>query len=272
MFVVFLGTGNALPSVDRANTALVLVAAPGARATLIDCGGDPYRNMLRVGLHAESISDIIITHAHIDHIGGLPSLLESMRIAGRRSPLRIHAIEQPFQVAQHLLHAFAFELTLERWPFRVELHELQPDRTEQIGDFTVTPIATEHSIPSIGMRMVASAAPNGPIFAYTCDTRTAPMLPDIARDATFFVAEATYARGHEEAARHVGHMTAYQAAEIATTGHAHALGLVHLSGSNAQAGSVQREANAAFRHDIIVPRDLDIYRVDRGVRRIARLP
>lgn len=272
MYVGFLGTGNALPSADRANTALVLVAAPGARATLIDCGGDPYRSMVRMGLHAESVSDLIITHAHIDHIGGLPSLIESFRIAGRTSPLHIHAIAQPFQVAQQLLETYAFELTLHRWPFRVELHELQPGQSVTVGDFTMLPIATEHSIPSIGMRMVATAAPNGPTFAYTCDTRVAPMLPDIARDATLFVAEATYLRGHEDVAQLVGHLTAQQAAQVATEGHARALGLVHLSTPNAQAKMVQREARTAFRGDTIVPRDLEIYRIDRNVRKVTRFP
>jgi ribonuclease Z len=272
MFVVFLGTGNALPSLDRANTALAVVAAPGRRAVMIDCGGDAYRQLLRAGLHAESVSDLIITHAHIDHIGGLPSLIESFRIAGRTSPLHIYAIEQPLQVARELLRAFAFELTLQHWPFPVELHLVQTGHAEQIGDFTVMPMPTDHTVPSIGMRMTATATPDGPVFAYTCDTRTAPMLADIARDATFFVAEATYFQGHEEVAQLVGHMTARQAAEVAVAGEAHALALVHLSVPNTLENNVQREARTAFRHEVFVPRDLSVFRVERRVRRMARLP
>jgi ribonuclease Z len=272
MFVAFLGTGNALPSRDRANTALALMAEPGGRVVVVDCGGDPFRSLLNLRVAADRVSDIIITHAHIDHIGGLPSLIESFRIANRTTPLHIHAIAHPLGIARDLLGTFAFELTLDRWPFPVTLHEIQPGTTGPISDFLCTPYLTDHTIPCIGMRLVAASAPNGPVFGYTCDTRVAPVLSQIAQDAAFFIAEATYPRGHEEAARQVGHMTAYQAGEIATSGRAHTLGLVHLSASNAQESQVQREATAAFRGDVIVPRDGFVYQVARRVHRVARLP
>lgn len=273
MFVAFLGTGNALPSLDRANTSLALMAAPGAPVVLIDCGGDPYRGLLRAGLGANRISDLIITHAHIDHIGGLPSLIESFRIAGRTLPLRIHAIPHALQVARYLFQAYAFELTLNNWPFAVELHEIAPGRPLAAGDFTVTPLPTQHTIPSIGMRMNATADPAGPLFAYTSDTVITPGLADIARDAALFVAEATYLHGHEDAARFVCHMTAHQAAEVAAAGRANALALVHLGVSNNDERQAQREASQAFRGDVIIPHDGLVYQIERRrVRQIQRLP
>jgi ribonuclease Z len=273
MFVAFLGTGNALPSIDRANTALALVAAPGDPAILIDCGGDPYRALLRAGITAGRISDLIITHAHIDHIGGLPSLVESFRIAGRTTPLHIYAIPHAMQVVRNLFATFAFELTLDRWPFAVELYELTPGETITVGNFTITPIATEHSIPSVGLRAVSTADPQGPVFAYTSDTMIAPVLQEIARDATFLIAEATYMRGHEEAARVVRHMTAHQAAEVAAKGNAQSLALVHLSVSHDDERHVQREARQHFRGDVFIPHDNTVYQVERRrVRLIGRLP
>lgn len=271
MFVVFLGTGSALPSVDRANTSLALVAAAGAGITLIDCGGDPFRQLLRAGLDPRRVKDIIVTHAHIDHVGGLPSMIESFRIIGRTDPLHVHAITHPLQVARDLLRTYAFELTLHHWPFAVELHELQPGTNATIGDFTVTPIAADHTVPSIGLRAVPTATPAGPIFAYTCDTRVAPMIPDIARHADLFVAEATYPHGQNDAAAQVGHMTTSQAGEMARAGAARALALVHLSAGYAQEGQVRREARATYRGPIIVPRDLSIVRVARRARLIRRM-
>jgi ribonuclease Z len=271
MFVVFLGTGSALPSVDRANTSLALVAAAGAGITLIDCGGDPFRQMLRAGHDPRRVTDIMITHAHIDHIGGLPSLIESFRIIGRTAPLHVHAIAHPLQAARDLLRAYAFELTLHHWPFAVELHELQSGTPVSIGDFAVTPIAADHTVPSAGLRAVPAATPNGPLFAYTCDTRVAPMIPDIARNADLFVAEATYPHGQDAAAAQVGHMTTSQAGEMARAGAARALALVHLSAGYAQEGQVKREARLTYRGPLIIPRDLNIVRIERRARLIRRI-
>jgi ribonuclease Z len=272
MFVIFLGTGNALPSIDRANTMLALLAHPDDPAVLIDCGGDPYRALCRSGLNAERISDIIITHAHIDHIGGLPSLIESFRIAGRTTPLHIYGLPQVLETAKALFQAFAFELTLDCWPFSIELHEWQAEQTHQIGVFTVTTMVTEHSVPSVGLRVACRDVANSPIFGYTSDTVAIPALHEIAQGADFFVAEATYSQGMEEDARHVHHMTAQQAAEIAANGQATTLGLVHLSVSHEEERAVIQEAHQSFKRTIIVPHDQDIYLVDHArTRRIRRL-
>ncbi len=270
MFVVFLGTGNALPSVERANTALVLMAAPGERAVLVDCGGDPYRNLARAGIDAERVSDLVITHAHIDHIGGLPSLIESFRIAGRRSPLHIYANQHALAVARDLLAAFAFELTLDRWPFAVELHELTWGESLVIGHFTVVPLPTEHTVPSLGLRFTPVAG--GPTLAYTSDTKLAPALDDIARGADLFIAEATYPRGSEDAALAVRHLTITQAATVAQGARAKALALVHLSAGHQRDRAVRREARAAFRGEVILPRDGLVLEILQRSKARSRLP
>jgi ribonuclease Z len=98
-------------------------------------------------------------------------------------------------------------------------------------------------------------------------------LQEIARDATFLIAEATYMRGHEEAARVVRHMTAHQAAEVAAKGNAQSLALVHLSVSHDDERHVQREARQHFRGDVFIPHDNTVYQVERRrVRLIGRLP
>jgi ribonuclease Z len=272
MFVIFLGTGNALPAVDRANTSLALLAAPQARAVLIDCGGDPYRGLLRVGLETEKISDIIITHAHIDHLGGLPSLIESFRIANRKSPLTIYANAFSRRVIDALLTAFSFELTLNEWPFSVIIKDFCPGNTQIIGDFTITAMETEHSVPSMGLRVSVTNLPQSPIFAYTSDTRDCPQLSRIAANADFFIAEATYLRGNEDAARVVSHMTVAQAAEFAKCGQSRSLGLVHLTVNHNEEHKVLREARSVFGGHVIIPRDGTIVEItQRHVKTVRHI-
>src|SRR5579862_3207957 len=117
--IVFLGTAAALPTEDRDNTYLAVIGdAPGSNL-LIDCGGGTYRSLLRAGIGANSLDDLFITHAHIDHIGSLPSLIESFRLGGRRRPLRIYAIPEVLAVAESILHVFNYELTLDHWAYEV---------------------------------------------------------------------------------------------------------------------------------------------------------
>ena len=52
-------------------------------------------------------------------MGGLPSLIESFRLAGRRRPLRVYALPETMAVARALMDTFAFELTMDRWSFEV---------------------------------------------------------------------------------------------------------------------------------------------------------
>jgi len=273
MYVAFLGTGNALPGIDRANTSFVMLAKSDAQAVLVDCGGDPYRELLRLGLSASRIQSMIITHAHIDHIGGLPSLIESFRIAGRTTMLPIYGIPQVIQVIRDLLAVYAYELTMDHWPFSVELHEWQAGEHVTIGDFAIDVMPTEHSIPSIGMRITPAGVANPPLFAYTSDTMMTPILHDIAQNATFFVSECTYLQQHEAAARQVRHMTAYQAGSVAKQGHAQTLGLVHLSVPYRTERTVFNEAAKSFGGQVILPRDGTIVEVTRQrVRTIRRLP
>src|SRR5262249_30427374 len=115
--LIFLGTGAALPTAERANTALAISGPSGNEWLLIDCGGDVYRALARAAIPIDGVSDLLITHAHIDHIGALPSLIESFRIGGRHAPLRIWALPEVMVIVHRLLDLYSYELTLETWPF-----------------------------------------------------------------------------------------------------------------------------------------------------------
>ncbi len=256
MYVAIMGTGNALPSVDRANTTIALAAGKGQRVTLIDCGGDPYRNLVRTGVDARRLDDILITHAHIDHIGGLPSLIESLRIGERTERLRIFGNTHVLNVARRLIALYDFELTMDRWPFPIEFIEIATGQRHQVGAFSCQVLPTEHAIPSVGVRMSPIDEAQGPlVFGYTSDSVYTPLLQAIAQDATLFITEATYPRGAEDAARAVFHMTITQAATIAAEGRAKALALVHLSAPHYAERAVRSEACQAYKGNFVLPRD-----------------
>ncbi|MFZ5817447.1 MAG: MBL fold metallo-hydrolase [Bacillota bacterium] len=107
--VVLLGTGDALgvPRVycdcgvcqearggglNRRTRSSALVRGP-AGTFLIDCGPDWRLQMEAVGLR--HVEEILITHGHQDHIGGIPDLADSVRWTGL--PVRVTGPERALE-------------------------------------------------------------------------------------------------------------------------------------------------------------------------------
>lgn len=251
----FLGTSAALPTGARGNVALALIGDPSQPGLLIDCGDGVYRALDRAGISPDAIGDLYITHAHIDHVGGLPSLLESFRLAGRRRALRIHALPETMKVARDLVSVFAFELTLDNWSFEVSFNTVDEDSKLTFLGAPAQIYRMAHAIPSAGIRV---ELPGG-VFAYTCDTEPTPNILKLGRQARLFITECTFLQKNVEFARHSKHMTASEAGQQAAACEVGTLALVHLGvgeegWSQAEALS---EASASYSGPIVIPLDGD---------------
>ncbi len=254
--LIFLGTAAALPTADRTNTTLAVLPDDSPGGLLIDCGGDVYSAMLRAGLSPDAVSDLLITHAHIDHIGSLPSLLESLRLGGRRTALRIWAIPEVLTIARQIVEVFSYELTLEQWTYDVSFAPIQPNQSLTLGGVRVRTAAMDHSVPSIGVRM---ELPHGPV-AYTSDTQPHPAIRDFGRGARMLITECTFLRTHEAAARASKHMTAFEAGQQAAICGVETLALVHLGGGWS-VDEARNEVAASFSGSVLIPADGDIVEV-----------
>lgn len=81
MRVTVLGAGGAFATMARGNTAFLIDHKD--HRILVDCGTTvPYVLRDEMGIPLHSITDIIVTHAHADHAGGLEHLLWSHRYVG----------------------------------------------------------------------------------------------------------------------------------------------------------------------------------------------
>src|SRR5947207_7573516 len=86
--IQFLGTSAGMPSRAR-NVAAVAVVMDG-RVLLFDCGEGTQQQLLRSEVRSGGIEAIFITHLHGDHLFGLPGLLSSLGLGGRREPLIVY--------------------------------------------------------------------------------------------------------------------------------------------------------------------------------------
>jgi ribonuclease Z len=74
----FLGTAAAVPSVERGLPALLVTRGPSR--FLIDCGEGTQRQLMRAELGFRGLQQILLTHAHLDHVLGLAGLLATLAL------------------------------------------------------------------------------------------------------------------------------------------------------------------------------------------------
>lgn len=80
MRVTFLGTGSAMPTGDRYQSGTVLRA--DGRTLLVDCGAGVLQRLQQSGVGYGSISTVLLTHHHLDHVADLMPLLKARWLAG----------------------------------------------------------------------------------------------------------------------------------------------------------------------------------------------
>ncbi|WP_111639514.1 ribonuclease Z [Marinomonas shanghaiensis] len=91
MNIVFLGTSSGVPTKTRNVTGIAVREERGSGWYLIDCGEGTQHQILHTNLSINALRAIFITHIHGDHCYGLPGLLASAAMNGRKEPLQIMA-------------------------------------------------------------------------------------------------------------------------------------------------------------------------------------
>ncbi len=105
MRLTVVGCGDAFGSGGRLQTCFHVAA--GGRAFLIDCGATSLIGLKRLGIDANGVSTIFISHLHGDHFAGLAWwLIDALYMARRADPLLVvgpRGIEKRFTEAAEAL-------------------------------------------------------------------------------------------------------------------------------------------------------------------------
>lgn len=91
MNLLFLGTSAGVPTKQRNVSGIALRESKGRGWYLIDCGEGTQHQVLHTKLSFHSLKAILITHVHGDHCYGLPGILASAAMGGRKASLTIVA-------------------------------------------------------------------------------------------------------------------------------------------------------------------------------------
>ncbi|ESS03075.1 MAG: RNAse Z [uncultured archaeon A07HR67] len=295
--VTFLGTGGAIPTTERAPSAL-FVNREGDRL-LFDCGEGTQRGMMRFGT-GFGIDRLFVSHLHGDHVLGIPGLVQTLGFNDRTEPLTVHCPPGTAADLDDLIHAVGHQ---PGFPVRIE--PVAPGEVAfETDEYAVSAFETAHRTRSQGYvlaeddrpgrfdrpRAEELGVPVGPAFGrlhagetvelddgtvvepdqvvgpprpgrtlvYTADTRPRERTVEVAADADLLVHDATFADEMAGRARDTAHSTGREAGEIAQRAGADRLALVHVSSRYAgDASPIRREARGAFDGECLLPDDGD---------------
>jgi ribonuclease BN (tRNA processing enzyme) len=138
--LTFLGTGPGNVAAGRFQSSILLEL--GSKRVLLDAGEPCSSQLLDLGFRLPDLDAVWITHAHADHIGGLPLLIQASWLHGRSEAL-------PLGVPRHLsaplrawLDTILLSSDVTRYP--LEIFSWQTGMALAMDDIRVRPFLTTH--------------------------------------------------------------------------------------------------------------------------------
>ncbi len=144
--LTLLGTGAAMPAYGRFPSAHQLSIR--GMDFLLDCGEGAQLQLQRYGRNPGNLSHLFITHLHGDHCYGLPGLLSTYQLLGRRDPLYVFSPAGLGDMLDTVL-----KRSYARLGYPLEVREVVTNRYARIweNDFLeVYTLPLQHRVPCCG--------------------------------------------------------------------------------------------------------------------------
>jgi ribonuclease Z len=223
MKLVVLGSGTSVPHPQRAAPAFWLETTEGN--VLLDCGGDAAHRMSQEGVDWPNLDAIWISHLHLDHCGGLASLLFGLKwapqTAMRTRPLRICGCAGIQKLLKAIDESNNYGLFDQRFPLELVELSAEPGTFEIVRGLTAQTFSTPHTRESLAIRLIDD---HGVAMVYTSDTGYSAELAGFAGGADLLIMECSF-RQNKPTTKHLELTEAMHLAQLAAPG---ALVLTHL--------------------------------------------
>lgn len=242
--LIILGSSAAIPSQTHANSHMAFKGNKGV--VLVDCSGTQILRLERAGIDIEEVSDIILTHFHPDHVGGVPLLLMNMWLLGRQEALRIYGLHHCLERLEDMMSSYHWD----NWPgfFPVAFHRL-PERERvfvlEHGELQFFSSPVRHVVPTIGLRFEFREGEK--TVVYSSDTEPCKSIVRLAQGADVLI--------HEAGGEMVGHSSARQAGSVAQEANVGRLMLIHYPTQEGDPEELLAEAQDAYDGEVVLAED-----------------
>jgi len=282
MQLTILGTSATIPTKKRNHGGYLLTYK--AEGLLFDCGEGIQRQMKIAGISFSKVTRIFLSHWHGDHMLGLPGLLQSMAMHQYTKTLKIYGPPGSKQKYTKLLEAFESsypieatiqdvkegkfldtkDFCIESYPLthrtkcygyrfvEKDKRKIKPSALKKLGipeGPLVGKLQEGKTITIKGKKIKpeqVSKIIQGRVFAYISDTRPNKNCQKLAKDADILLCESTYSSEHKQKAEEYYHMTAVEAAQIASQNNVKKLILTHFSARYKDESMLEKDARTVF--------------------------
>ena len=290
MEIIFLGTSCMVPTKDRNHVGVLLRYKN--QGILFDCGEGIQRQIKTAGLKLTAVTKILISHWHGDHVLGLPGLISSLGASEYSGILEIYGPKGTKQRLNKLFDAFAFDKRVEMKIEEIkpgkffenkefELHAYKLDHKIETLGYSFVEKDSRKIIMSKAKKLGIKEGPlvgklqrgetvmvngkkikpddvsmidEGKKITVISDTVLCKGCLDAAKDADLLVSEACYTSALQNKAEEYKHLTAKEAAQIASSSGVKKLILTHFSARYKDTHEIEEDAKDVF-NDITCAKD-----------------
>lgn len=192
--VILLGTGMPRPNPEASGPATAVVV--GNRTFLFDAGPGVMRQLAAAKLPINGVSALFISHLHSDHTLGLPDLLLTSWVMGRKSPLLAFGPHGLRAMTDHIFEAWKEDIVVRETGlekiapggYRADVREISSRVLYDSGGVRISAIPVLHGKweEAYGFRIETP----GRVIVISGDTRYSPELQAAARGADILIHEA----------------------------------------------------------------------------------
>src|SRR5262249_46316785 len=145
----------------------MMVTADGCAPLLIDtCGGfELMRQLARTGFKLADVTNVVVTHRHLDHAGGMQALILASR------PVGVYGLEDTHDGIEGVKAGCFPEWGIDnpQWGYQRERFQqvIVPGDVRDIGGFKVEFFEMVHRVPTVAVRVTHYSR----TLTYSADSR-----------------------------------------------------------------------------------------------------
>jgi ribonuclease BN (tRNA processing enzyme) len=254
MEITFLGVGEAFDE-DLPNTSLLVRTHHESRPVtlLLDCGYSVPSSYWQLGLQAESLDGIWISHFHADHAFGLPALLVRFWEEKRKKDLHILGQKGVESFVQSCLD-LAYPNFYPRLEFSLLFEEVEPEEPVTILGLSWSTAVNDHPQRDLALRLEAE----GKSIFYSGDGRPTSETIALAEGVHLIIHEAYHLSKQVP-----GHGSVAGCLEMAKISRAQRLALVHIQRHvrRERLNEIEVLADSVEEFEVLVPEPGDRLRI-----------
>ena len=207
MYLTILGNNGPFPAPDGACSSYLLESDSGETKLLIDAGTGSLARLMEIA-RPETLTAVVLSHLHFDHISDLLPMQYALQFSGRERPLPVFLPRRPERVRSLL-----------ECPY----YDLFDHEDIAVGEMSLSFIPAAHPVEG----SCVAVACDGAKFVFTGDTNRVPALELFADGCDLLLADAGLSQADWTEKK--PHLSAALCGALAREARAGALLLTHLN-------------------------------------------